>query len=614
MHIFNPKIQLTKPDADKIIESFMKTNHFKLIDSVVTTEVLNYFIEYFDQQPGKFKGWDHRVHFEKVTFNLNSSEQAYRDEMVEQLLGQIFYFSSRWSVIAFDNVRILQNENHYPLSSNFILEFLTRFTPPQRNTSFIIHHLIIKNAEFHAWGWMQFLIARPQFNTLVLKLLDNVELEDNLILIFESLHYAKIKVIKIENTDLSLKCYQALNELIVKNYYIEKLQISEPTDPESRVIFQEINEYLSGYETGQQRFDRERFNQDEFLRLFNEAKSALQHETDEDKNQQLKKKLKFILEPKRREGNSIVREEIKFNPMAIIPKEHAVYFDHAEYIVGRLHLFRLNLNRSVDNQVNTLGYSLLEEALKNNDHFMMNCLLENGTANLFEQRAGEKPLLMQIYENPSFKKVILDHIYFRKDLITLAEEILKNYLHSKEIMVELGYSLIKYTKRLEKIIYTYKLSGFERFLNRLRERFELVNPSKHREREFIDIYWRLGRCLTLFHNAGKVTMESVSNAQSILDEIIAISEHADSGWLRGSELHYKLTNRLNLLKEAMDKDTNSLGREIKDEHKPVKKPFNNVDGFLKTFFTNNNNKRHNFEEMDLDRSGPSTRFFSMSLN
>lgn len=86
-----------------------------------------------------------------------------------------------------------------------------------------------------------------------------------------------------------MKCYQALNELIVKNYYIENLQISEPIDPESRVIFQAINEYLSRCETGQQRFDRERFNQDEFLRLFNEAKSALQHETDEDKIQQLKK-------------------------------------------------------------------------------------------------------------------------------------------------------------------------------------------------------------------------------------------------------------------------------------------------------------------------------------
>ncbi len=605
----NPQISLTETDADTILESFIKTGHFKLIDTTVTTEVLNYFINYLKQLTGKLKGWDHRVHFENVTFNLNISEQAYRDEKIEKLLDKIFYFSSRWSVIALDNVTVLLDENPYPLSSNFILELLTRFTPPQPTNLYISHQLTIRNTEFHPWGWIHFLITRPQFHTLVLELPDDEALEDNLMVLFESLHYAKIKVLELKNTDLSLECYQALNELINKNYYIEELQISEPTDPESLVIFQKINEYLSKGETGQQRFDRERFNQDEFLRLFNKVKSALQHETVEDKIIQFEKELKFILEPKKRDGNTIVREEIKLNPMAIIPKDHAVYYDHAEYIVGRLPLFRLNLNRFIDNQVNTLGYFLLEEALKNNDHFMMNCLLDNGTANLFEQHAGEKPLLMQIYENADFKKVILDHIYSRQTLITLAQEVLKNYPKSQRIMVELAYSLINYTRRLEKIIYSYKLSGFERLLNRLRERFELANPSKQREREFIEIYWRVGKSLILFHNDGEVTVESVSNAQSTLDEVIAISEHADSGWLRGSELHYKLTNRLDLLKKAMDRDTHSLGREIKNEHQPTKKTFNNEDGYLKNFFSNNNTKRQNFEEMDLDEPGPSTRVF-----
>ena len=605
---FNPQIQLTKPDADKILKSFIKTGHFNLIDTIVTTEILNHFINYLDKLTGKLSGWDHRVVFENVTFNLNSQDQAYRDEKIEQLLGQIFYFSSKWSVIALDNVMVLQDENTYPLSLNFILELLTRFTPPQPTNLYISHQLTIRNAEFHPWGWIHFLITRPQFHNLILELLDDEALEDNLMVFFESLHYAKIKVLALKNTDISLECYQALNELINKNYYIEALQISEPTDPESRVIFQKINENLSQGETGQQRFDRERFNQDEFLRLFNEVKNALQHETDEDKITQLKKKLKFILEPKKREGNTIVREESKFNPMAIIPKDYAVYYDHSEYIVDRLPLFRLNLNRFMDNQVNTLGYYLLEEALIHNDYYMMFCLLENGTANLFEQHAEEKPILMQIYENPVFKKIILDDIYSHKNLIALAEEVLKNYSDSKEIMVELGYSLINYTKRLEKIIYTYKLSGFERLLNRLREKFDLANPSKQREREFIEIYWRVGKSLILFHNAGKVTLESVSSAQSTLDEIIAISEHADSGWLRGSELHYKLTNRLGLLKGAMDKDTHSLGRGIKDENIATKKAFNNEDRYLKTFFTNNHTKRLNFEELDFNNPGTSAQF------
>ncbi|TLY48143.1 MAG: hypothetical protein E6K54_02575 [Gammaproteobacteria bacterium] len=566
----NLQIQLTEPGADNILESFIKTGRFQLIDTLVTAEVLNYFINYLKKLTEKLKGWDHRVYFENVTFNLNDSEQAYRDEKVTQLLDEIFYFSSRWSVIALDNVRVLQDENHYPLSSNVILELLTRFTPPQRSNLFISHQLIIKNTEFHSWCWIHFLITRPQFRTLVLELLDDDELEDNLMLLFESLHYAKIKVLEIKNTNLSLECYQALNELITKNYYIEELKINEPTDPESRVIFQEINECLSKDETGQQRFDRERFNQDEFLRLFNKVKNALEHETDEEKIIQFKKELKFILEQKKMEGNKIVREEIKFNPMAIIPKDHAVYYDHAEYIVGRLPLFRLDLNRSIDNQVNTLGYYLLEEALKNNDHFMMNCLLDNGTANLFEQQAGEKPLLLQIYENPDFKKVILDHIYSRQTLITLAQEVLKNYSESQSIMVELAYALINYTKRLEKIIDSYKLSGFERLLNRLRERFELANPSKQREQEFIEIYWRIGKSLTLFHNAGNVTVQSISNAQSTLDEIIAISEHADSGWLRGSELHYKLTKRLDLLKDSMDKNIKSLTKQAQESIHTVK--------------------------------------------
>lgn len=103
-------------------------------------------------------------------------------------------------------------------------------------------------------------------------------------------------------------------------------------------------------------------------------------------------------------------------------------------------------------------------------------------------------------------------------------------------------------------------------------------------------------------------MESISSAQSTLDEIIAISKHADLGWLCGSKLHYKLTKRLDLLKKAMDNDINSLEREIKDEHKPTKKSFNNEEGYLNTFFTNSNTEKQNFEEMDLDEPGPAPVF------
>jgi hypothetical protein len=611
---FNSQTQLTRADVDKILNSFLKTGHFILSNGVITSAALNYCINYLGREAKNFISWDCRVDLKNVTFIVGplenpASEPAYRDEQFEILLDQIFKFWSTWTVIAFDNVTILQDENHYPLSLIFIRRFLDLLTSSNgESASLLVSRLIIRSAEFHSWAWIKFLVTRPKFHTLIVELLNNEEQEDNLMLLIQALHYAKIKVLDLKNTELTLDNYQALNELLSRNYYIEKLQINEPTDPESLLIFYEINQRLSKDRTGEQRFDRERFNQDEFLRLFSESKNSLQFETDEDKIKILKKEFKFMLEQKKRDGYSIAREEANLEPVELIPKTHAVYYDHAEYVLGRLPLFRLDLNQSVANQVNTLGYYLLEEALKSNDHFIMNCLLDNGTFSLFEQQDGEKPILIQIYGNADFKQAILDHIYSRKVLISMAEEVLKNYQKSQRIMTELAHSLINYTKRLEKIIYSYKLSSFERLLNRLRERFELSNPSKQREQEFIEIYWRVGKSLTLFHNAGKVTVESVSNAQSTLDEIIAISKHADSGWLRGSTLHYQLPERLKLLKEAMDKDTNSLKQEIKDEHKPTKKVFNNEEGYSNIFFTNSNQNEQNFGKMDLDEPGPSARF------
>lgn len=590
--------------CDIALSSFLQTGEFSLTNGIISTQELKDCIKFLKQQTWVLNFQDRKLYLKNITFDVGPAKpetlHCSRDQKVFRLINQLFRLYSRWSVIALDNITILQEGNRYPLSSFCLLEFLTPLTASIHENAriSITQQLIIKNAEFHSWGWIHYLIHRPRFHTLVLELINDTELEDNLMLLFQALHYAKINVLEIKNTGLSLECYQALNELLSKNYYLERLEINKPTDPESLIIFNKIKRRSAANETGKQRFDRERFNQDEFLRLFNEAKTALHYETDEYKIKLNKQQLKFMLEQKKRRGNSIVREKITFTAIPLIPKTHTVYYDHAEYIVGRLPLFRLNLNRSVDNRVNTLGYCLLEEALINNDHFMMNCLLDNGTANLFEQQAEGKPILMQIFENAEFKQVILDHIYSRKDLISMAEEVLENYSESRKLMVELGYSLINYTQRLEKIIYSYKLNGFERLLNQLRERFNLSNPSKQREQEFIDIYWRIGKSLILFNNAGEVTLESVSNAQSILNEIIAISKNADSGWLCGSELHYKLAKRLDLLKKAMINDTSSL----KDAHEPTKKTFNNA------FFTNSNLKGQDSGVTRVDEPEPSTSF------
>ncbi len=611
---FNSQTRLARSDVDKVLNSFLKTGHFILTNGVVTTRALNTMIKDLARQPKSTTKLDYKLYLDTVAFDpevQNLSIDAL-ENLIHLFLDKLFSFSPEWSVIALDNVSILQGEKYYPLSSRFILYFLARFAPFEDGSAelAITKTLMITNAEFHSWAWMRFLIKRPLFKHLTLELLPNEDEVDHIMLLCQALHYAKIKEVNLGNTHISAEGYQTLYKLLTKNYFIEKIQIKKPTDPVSLIHFKKINEYLSEDRSGKQRFDKERFNQAEFLRLFSQAKNALQHETNESEIIKLENEIKFIL--KEKQPNSITISQERFSlEIELIPKTQAVYYYHAEYIVGRLALFRLDLNQSIANQVNTLGYYLLEEALKNNDHFMMNCLLDNGTSSLFEQQGEEKPILIQIYENADFKRAILDHIYSRKTLISMAEEILKNYPKSKEIMIELGYSLINYTKRLEKIIYSYKLSSFERLLNRLRERFELSNPSKQREQEFIEIYWRVGKSLTLFHNAGEVTVESISNAQSTLDEITAISDNADLGWLRGSRLHDKLTRRLDLLKEEMNNNITSLGPEIQDElDEPIKKDFSNGDGHLKTFFTNSNLKKdnENFEVSELNEAGPSTWF------
>lgn len=286
---FNSQTQLTRVDVDKTLNSFLKTGHFIFSNGVITPGALNYCINYLGRQANNFISWDCRVDLKNVTFIVEplenpASKPAYRDEQIQLLLDQILKFSSTWTVIAIDDVTVFHEENYYPLSSSFILYFLARFAPfADGSTELTISKLILTNAEFHQWAWIKFFIRRPKFRHLTLELLPNEDEADNLMILSQALHYAKIKVLDLRNTELSLESYQSLNQLLSKNYYIENLQINEPTDPESLVIFKEINQRLSKDRTGEQRFNKERFNQDEFLRLFNQAKNSLQFETDEDK-------------------------------------------------------------------------------------------------------------------------------------------------------------------------------------------------------------------------------------------------------------------------------------------------------------------------------------------
>jgi hypothetical protein len=283
------------------LDTFIETGHFTLTNEIVTFELLTYFREYLKRQPKPSSELDYKFYLDNVTFNVGaptlSSQGGLREAAVDAFLDQIFSFSPKWSVIAFDNVTILQGENYYPLSSRFILQFLARFAVMEDDLTelTITNALIITNTEFHAWAWMRFLIALQKFDSLTLELLSNEDREDNFLLLCEALQYARIKILNLGETNISMTGYHALNNLLDKNYFIEKMLIKEPTDLDSRAIFKKINERLPAGRTGKQRFDIEKFNQAEFLRFILNAQNALQHETDDREISKLKREIEFIL-------------------------------------------------------------------------------------------------------------------------------------------------------------------------------------------------------------------------------------------------------------------------------------------------------------------------------
>lgn len=543
---------------DIAVDTFLETGHFTLTNERVTTEVLIYFTEYLKKQPKPSPELDYKFYLENVTFSLEiptlSSQEEFREATIGLFLNQVFSCSHKWRVIAFDNVSILQDKNYYPLSLRFILLFLARFKISEDDLIglSVTNALIITNARFHPWAWIRFLTNSPRFDRLTLELLLNEEQEDNIMVLCEALHYAKIKILNFGNTKINVEGYQALYELLDKNYFIEKMQLKEPTDPAAFTLFKKINERLPAGRTGKQRFDIERFNQAEFLRLFFLAKNALKYELDDKvKIRQLENEIEFLLEEKNLLFNICITH--RKNLLELAPAFYAVYLDHAEYIHGRLPLFRLDLNQLVDNEKRTLGYYLLEDALEKNDFFMMSCLINKGRVNLLEQRGDEKPLVMQIFDkNKDFKGFLLRHIFYDKILVRKAEQVLQNYSKAKEIMVNMSYSLINYAEILEQRLYPYQLSESVRLLNLLKDIARLSRPSKQRDQEFIEIYFRLYKCLTLFHNAeGRVTVESISHVQNLLTEIGTISRNADWGWKVGSQLHRSVNDQLNPLWETL---------------------------------------------------------------
>lgn len=568
----NPK----KSFFDIALDTFKESGHFTLTKQILNSE-LDYFGEYLEAHSNSSSERSYRFYLNHVTFNVEvptlfSQKEAldYADEEVLYQLQKVFDCSPKWSVIAFHNVTILQGEHCYSLSPYFIYRLLNLLVAVKDHLS----ELSITNAEFHPWIWIRFLTLPLMLDMLTLDLLPNEDKDDNLMVLCEALQYAKIKNLNLGDTEISIEGYQALNELLDKNYFIEKMRLKKPTDPASRAIFRKINQRLPESRTGKLRFDIEKFNQAQFLQFIVNAQNALQDETDKTKISKLKSGIKFLL--KRKQIFNLTDREDFLNEARDIG---SVYPDHAEYIEAYWPLFRLDLSQLVDNETRTVGHLLLENSLEQDDMFMVSTLIDAG-ANLLEQQEGEKPFLIQVFEkNRDFKLLILKHIFHHQALVIMAERVLGSYPSSKQIMIEVAYSLISYAETLIKRADPSNLSDFERLLSLLKDAARLPRPSKQRDNEFIAIYGSLFKCLILFHDTRRrVTVESISSVQTILNEIIAISLNAEWGWNNGSTLHRGLAQRLRLLWQDMERSKKQVEKDqvIYEKDKVIQEQANTI--------------------------------------
>jgi hypothetical protein len=249
-------------------------------------------------------------------------------------------------------------------------------------------------------------------------------------------------------------------------------------------------------------------------------------------------------------------------------KDRLLYLDHEKFPGGRWPLCKLDINQLTEDETRTVGHWLLENALKNNDAFMVKCLIKAG-ANLLEQQGDEKPFLLQVFEkNKDFKLFILNHISYDPTFENTAKRVLRGYINSEEIIMNMRLSLTKYAETLRKRA-LFLLSDFEWLLTLFKTVALVSRPSQKRDQEFIEIYWRLFKCLILFRDAReRVTVESISNIQTILNEIKVISTNAERGWNNESTLHDSIIKRLKLLMEDMGR----IKKLIEKDNAPLEEP------------------------------------------
>ena len=212
----------------------------------------------------------------------------------------------------------------------------------------------------------------------------------------------------------------------------------------------------------------------------------------------------------------------------------------------------LYINQLIDGGTRTLGHKLLEKAFQEDDVYMVKYLIK-AEADLLEQLDEESPFLLKLFKkNRKFKLIILNYIIHQKVLANRIEHDLQNYEGLKKSMADMEASFRAYAKILRQRTHGL-LNDCQKLLNLFKTMASLPRPSKNRDQEFIDIYWRLFKSVVLFHGAtGRVTIESIANTQAMLTKIINLSEKAELGWSQGSRLHKDLGRKLNFIIKEMN--------------------------------------------------------------
>lgn len=474
-------------DFDIILNNFLVTGHFILTNDVVTTETLDYMMKYLARQPKPSAILDYKLCLDNLILDIETPEsywqnnpREYADDKLLYLLDEILKFSPKWSVIALDNVTILQEENYYPLSFNFMWHFGNLITDVKYNPVreekkkelIVTQSLIITNAEFHSWVWRELLRKRTKLDSLTLEFLANNDLDENLAYLCDVLQYSDINILNLGNAEFTRQGYRTLNQFLKKEPFIH-VQLREPIDSKSRVILKEH-------------------------------------------------------------------------------KSRITYLDHNKNFEAEGSLAKLDINQLMDDKTRTVGHWLLEKALVKNDTYMVKYLIKAG-ANLLEQHNEEPPFLLQIFEkNRNFKLIILNHIIHQRVLAFKIEHDLQNYSDLKDSIADMEASLRVYANILRQRTHGL-ISDYQKLLNLFKTMASFFRPSKQRDQEFIDIYWRLFKSIILFHDAtGRVTIESISNTQAMLSKIIGISEKAELGLSHGSKLHKGLARKIDLLMKELD--------------------------------------------------------------